>query len=202
MKLSALILAGGQSRRMGRDKAFLDWDGRPLLAWQLERVRPLQPEQLFISGRPGVDYGTFGCAVLHDAFPGCGPLAGIERGLEAMDTPLLLVLAVDMPGMTTGFLKRLLGDCTATVGRVPRRNGQPESLAAIYPKASHRVALALLTDGFYAAAYFAETCAEAGLVQFGEVSPGAQACLANWNRPEERALMPMGRPKTRAGGPT
>ena len=78
MNFSAVILAGGQSRRMGRDKAWLPLDGQPLLARQIELVRELAPEELFISGRSDTDYTRLGCPVLTDEFTDAGPLAGLR----------------------------------------------------------------------------------------------------------------------------
>ena len=91
MKFSAVILAGGKSIRMGRDKAWLPLDGQPLLARQIAVVRELDPVELFISGRNDTDYSSLGYPVLQDAFPDAGPLAGIaadtraEAALAALD---------------------------------------------------------------------------------------------------------------------
>jgi len=183
MKFSAVILAGGQSSRMGRDKAFLEYRGRPLLAHQLATVEALQPAEIFISGRPSADYGAFGYPVLHDAFPNCGPLAGIERALAISHSPLLLVLAVDMPSMRAAFLKQMLSRCTNTCGVVPRLAFHAEPLAAIYPATSHRVILTLLSEGFIAARHFAEACTETGLTSYFETQNAAKKFFANWNRP-------------------
>ena len=92
MRCSALILAGGKSRRMGRDKARLELAGRPLLARQIELARELRADKIFISGRAGADYAAFGCEVLFDFYPEAGPLAGVERGLATATAPFLLVL--------------------------------------------------------------------------------------------------------------
>lgn len=90
MNLSAVILAGGESRRMGRDKAWLAIDGRPLIARALAAIRDAGVETVSISGRAGVDYSSLRCPVLLDREPGLGPLSGIERGLEAAHTPWYL----------------------------------------------------------------------------------------------------------------
>src|SRR5579862_376258 len=97
MNLSAVILAGGQSSRMGRDKARLEIGGWPLLARQIQLLRKVGVEEIFVSGRPDQDYAEFGCPVLSDRFAEAGPLAGIERALAEASLPWLLVVAVDMP---------------------------------------------------------------------------------------------------------
>ncbi len=181
MKFSAVILAGGQSRRMGCDKAFLDWRGQPLLAHQIQTVRALGPEEVFISGRPGVDYGLFGCPILHDEFQDRGPLAGIAQALQAAHTPLLLVLAVDLPAMEPAYLRRLLAHCAETVGAVPQQDDHLDPLAAFYPKASHHLALDLLTWASPAVTGFAHLCAETRLVNLHPVTAGDARFFANWN---------------------
>src|ERR1051325_1673089 len=108
MDLSAVILAGGRSRRMGRDKAWLEFRGRPLIVRAVELARGLGVREIFISGRAEVDYSQLNCRVLLDEQPGLGPVAGIERALQAAEAPLLLVLAVDLPRMTPDFLNQLI----------------------------------------------------------------------------------------------
>lgn len=144
MKFSAVILAGGKSSRMGRDKAFLEVDGRPILARQIQLVRDVGADEVFISGRGNTNYAPFNCPVLRDRFTDTGPLAGIEAALNATSSPLLLVLAVDMPHMSADLLRQLGTHCTETVGAIPRVNGAVEPLAAFYPKASLSLATQLL----------------------------------------------------------
>jgi len=136
MNFSAVILAGGQSSRMGRDKAWIEVDGQLLLARQVKLLRDLGAGEVFISGRAGVDYAAFGGRVLMDRHPGAGPLAGIEAALEVSVLPQLLVLAVDMPHMSADVLRQLVGQCTETTGVIPRVAGAIEPLAAVYPKAA------------------------------------------------------------------
>lgn len=104
MKFAAAMLAGGRSRRMGRDKALIEWQGLPLWQFQLNKLRALNPERLLISCRE--EQGLHGDAEFVFDPPGSddGPLGGITRCLERVKMPLL-VLAVDMPWMTTAFLR-------------------------------------------------------------------------------------------------
>ena len=188
MKFSAVILAGGKSTRMGRDKAWLPLDGQPLLAQQIAVVRKLKPVELFISGRADIDYSSLGCPVLTDEFADAGPLAGIAAGLKAASAPLVLVLAVDMPDMTSGALRRLLERCTPGVGIVPRVNHRVEPLAAYYPKAAAPLAVDLLKRQLRAVRTFAEQCKQAGLVAVHDVAEADWNCFANWNSPADLPL--------------
>ena len=76
MNLSAVILAGGESRRMGQDKAWLEVGGQSLLARAVSTVRDSGIKEILISGRPGADYSTLRRPVLLDLEPGYGPLSG------------------------------------------------------------------------------------------------------------------------------
>ena len=186
-RFSAMVLAGGCSRRMGRDKAWVKWAGQPMVVRQLELLRLLGPVELFVSGRPEADYGGLGCPVLLDRFMGAGPLAGIERGLAAGSAPLLLVVAVDMPWLGEGFLRELLGRCTEERGVVPVWRGRVEPLIGIYPRRSHAWAVDLLEHGQCAVWRFVHRCHEQGAVELWSVPDAAGGNLRNCNCPEDWA---------------
>ncbi|MBI5387245.1 MAG: molybdenum cofactor guanylyltransferase [Verrucomicrobia bacterium] len=185
MDLSAVILAGGESRRMGRDKAWLEADGQSLLAGAVAKARELGAEEIFISGREGEDYSALHCPVLLDLEPGFGPLGGIERGLRAAASPLLLVLAVDLPHMTTVFLRQLAARCDVLTGAVPKLNGELEPLAAIYPKRCHVIASDFITQSRHAARDFAEACLREKAVRTFPVASTDAPCFDNWNTPAD-----------------
>ncbi len=111
MLIDAVILAGGEGRRMGgADKALLMLDGRPLLAHVLDRLRPqVRRIALSANGDPG-RFGAFGLPVLADARR-LGPLAGILSGLEwaqAGEAELLLSIPVDAPFPPADLVARLV----------------------------------------------------------------------------------------------
>jgi molybdenum cofactor guanylyltransferase len=200
MKFSAVILAGGKSSRMGRDKAWLEVRGQSLLARQIQLVRDSGAREVFISGRAGMDYSEFGCRVLQDRLLEAGPLGGVARALEEVTTPLLLVLAVDMPRITAGLLQRLLLSCEECVGVVPRVGGNIEPLAAFYPKLSlnlinEMIPLSKLEgtgDGslqtrkkLISASGFAKRCVERKLAKFVDVAESEANFFSNWNSPQD-----------------
>ncbi len=188
MNFSAVILAGGKSSRMGRDKAWLEAGGQSLLARQIGLVRELGAAEVFISGRADADYSEFGCRVLLDKFPDAGPLAGIERALDATTSPLLFVLAVDMPEMSVEFLRRQAAGCSENIGAIPRINGNIEPLAAFYPKAIHELAVASLERGAFAVKAFAELCVQSGHARFLKLDVDEAHLFANWNSPDDLQL--------------
>ena len=185
MKLSAVILAGGESRRMGRDKAWVEIEGRTLLGLAVEKARELGCAEVFVSGRAGEDYSALECPVLLDLEPGFGPVAGIERGLHECTSPLLLVLAVDLPQMTVAFLRKMFRRCDRFAGAIPRLQGRLEPLAAIYPKRCHVLARGAVVWSRRAARDFAEACLHERAVRTLSVSTTDAPCFANWNQPAD-----------------
>jgi molybdopterin-guanine dinucleotide biosynthesis protein A len=185
MNFSAVILAGGKSLRMSRDKVFLKIGGQTLLARQIQLAREIGAAEVFISGRAEADYSGFGCRVLQDHFSDAGPLAGIEGALDAAQSPLLLVLAVDLPKMSKEFLRRLAAVCLDDFGAIPRGNGNIEPLTAFYPKAAQSLAETLLRAGENAVAGFAKQCVQSSFAQFVDLSASETIFFANWNSPAD-----------------
>lgn len=102
-KVSAIILAGGASRRMGTDKAWLELDGVPLIARVLARVRELADDVL-IAANDAARFNALRVRVVPDAFPNAGPLAGICAGLQAAAHDVAVVVACDMPFVSPALL--------------------------------------------------------------------------------------------------
>ena len=134
MSTSAVLFAGGESRRMGCDKATLVWRGRPLWEWQMEKLRALRPERIFLSARSEGDWRPADVELIVDVPPSRGPLSGLAATLFSIETEHLLVLAVDMPFMTTEHLCSLCHLATDGTGVIPMIDGKAEPLCAIYPK--------------------------------------------------------------------
>lgn len=188
---------------MGRDKAFLRFDGKPLIEHSLALARDIGASEVLISGRTGQDFSGQGCPVIVDAIPDRGPLGGIERALDAARYPLVLVLAVDLPHMTPVLLRWLCGSGReesrdrdafhrgptdgSAVGAVPLLHGQPEPLAAIYPGRAHELIRRMLMERRLSARGFSEACAQQGMVCALPVPLEHEACFANWNTPEDMA---------------
>ena len=185
MKFDAVILAGGKSTRMGRDKARLEVGGQTLLARQIERAREAGAGQVYISGPADRNYADFGCAVLSDRFEGGGPLAGIEQALAVGSSPVLLALAVDLPDMSAEWLRRLAAESPDDLGVIPKRNDFVEPLAAFYPTSARQLAEAQLGAGNNSAAHFARRCVASGLARFRELASGDEKYFANWNAPAD-----------------
>jgi molybdenum cofactor guanylyltransferase len=134
MGLSAVLLAGGESRRMGKDKATLLFRGKPLWQIQLELLRKLQPTEVFVSARTDPVWRPGGVQFVADSPPSRGPLSGLAAALAKMRTKYLLALAIDMPFITEKYLRFLCGQIEPRRGVVPKIDNRAEPLAAIYPQ--------------------------------------------------------------------
>ena len=132
LEVSAFILAGGNSTRMGSDKAFAPLNGRTLLARILATARSLT-SNVHIIGNPA-KYAPF-APVVEDIFPGCGPLGGIHAALVPSATDLNVILAVDTPFVSLALLQFLLTRARnrpEAIVTVARANGGLQPLCAVY----------------------------------------------------------------------
>ena len=134
MNISAVLLAGGESHRMGKDKATLLFRGKPLWQIQLELLRKLQPSEIFISARSAPPWRPKDIPFVADIPPSRGPLSGLAASLAEMHNIHLLALAIDMPLMTEKFLRCLCAKIEPGRGVVPKIGNRAEPLAAIYPR--------------------------------------------------------------------
>ena len=125
------VLAGGQSTRMGRDKALLEIGGQPLIRSAVNLLKALT-ERVVILG-PAEKYGFLGLPVLPDLVPSRGPLSAIYTGLERSSTNANLFLACDMPLMEGTFLKLLVERARPADAVLMRLDdGRLEPLCAVY----------------------------------------------------------------------
>jgi len=134
MSISAVLLTGGESRRMGEDKATLLFHGKPLWQIQLETLRRLKPAELFVSARTDPPWRPDDVQFVADVPPSRGPLSGLAASLERMRTRHLLALAIDMPFMSANYLRYLCHQIAPACGVLPKIGGLAEPLAAIYPR--------------------------------------------------------------------
>jgi len=118
---------------MGRDKATIEFEGRPLWKRQLEILRAVGPERIFVSARIRPSWLPDEVELLLDDSPSRGPLSGLAKALATIQTTHLLALAVDMPFITSEQLGVLCGLAAEGRGVVPVIAERAEPLAAIYP---------------------------------------------------------------------
>ena len=141
MKVGAAVLAGGQSRRMGRDKAFLPFGGRPLIERTLETLDRRFDEVLVVANDLP-RYAHLGRRVVADLRPGTGALGGIYTAV-ALGTdearPYVFVCACDMPFLDTTLIDLLLREAAREADGglpdvvVPEDPDAPDSSAGLHP---------------------------------------------------------------------
>ncbi len=132
---SAVVLAGGASRRMGRDKRLLPWgadaSGQPrtLLQSVIDKLAAVADDVIVVANdRPEVTGGR----VVPDAIPGSGSLGGILSGIEAARHARVFVTAADMPFLDAALVRDLLSRLEGHDAVVPIVGGRPEPLHAVY----------------------------------------------------------------------
>jgi molybdopterin-guanine dinucleotide biosynthesis protein A len=146
--ITGLILAGGASRRMGSDKAFLEVDGVPLIARVHAVLAPLFADVLIAAGRETQGRGPFPARVVYDEVPGLGPLGGVAAGLRAATTPWVFAFACDMPNLDAAVIERIARERAEGIPAVvPESAGGVESCHALYARAALTLIEASLREG-------------------------------------------------------
>ena len=133
MPVSGIILAGGKSRRLGTDKAFLSLDGETLIERVLRTTRSLVSDVLIVAN-DHTRYANLGARLISDIYPGKASLGGIYSGLLAAENEQALVLGCDMPFLSTALLRHMLRLADASEVIIPRYGAYLEPLHAIYHK--------------------------------------------------------------------
>lgn len=147
--LSAFVLAGGKSTRMGSDKAFVILEGRSLLARALDLARSVS-ENVRIVG-DATKFAKY-APTIEDIFTNCGPLGGIHAALRASQAELNLILAVDVPFVAPGFLRYLATraqSARSTLVTVAYAAGGWQPLCAVYRRQFADAAEQALRTGRY-----------------------------------------------------
>lgn len=153
MDFTVAIMAGGQSRRMGTDKAFVPIVGRPMIEHVLARVADLGQTDTFIVTNTPEPYAYLGLPVFTDVIPGAGSLGGIYSALVHSSTPLTCVVGCDLPLASPDLLRYLLACAAEDAGPydaiVPRYQGTPQGLHALYAQSARPAIAAHLTERRY-----------------------------------------------------
>jgi molybdopterin-guanine dinucleotide biosynthesis protein A len=174
--LVGAVLAGGESRRLGQDKALLPLFGRPLILHPFEVLRRMVSEVVVVT-IPGRSYSHLGLPVVHDRFVGLGPLAGIHAALEFARPRPLFVLACDLPFVTVELVAHVVdwsssgrafgsGTDAAAVearARVAVWEGRRQPLCGLYSASCRQALEARLSAGRLEAWRFLDEIATTGV---------------------------------------
>ena len=176
-QMSGIVLAGGASRRMGRNKAELTLMGKTLLELQADKFQALGIRDIMLSGEtcPALP----GARVIPDEYTGKGPLGGLHACLRTAQNPACLVVSVDTPLVPTAALAHL---CQAHSGGVTvlSHGGREEPLLGVYDRCAADPISALIESGKYAVRALRD------VVFWGHFDYlGPKELLMNCNTPEE-----------------
>lgn len=134
MAACGIILAGGQSSRMGVNKAFLEFDGRPLVSRLAERFQRWFRQTAIVTNTPEA-FAFLGLPMAGDRVAGLGPLSGLEAGLKLSAYERAFFCAVDMPFISEGLVRFMIEQSTGHDIVVPWLEGEYEPMHAVYSKA-------------------------------------------------------------------
>ena len=188
--LTLCVQAGGQSHRMGQDKALMPFLGRPLIQRVIERLSPIADETIVTTNTPH-DYHFLGLPLFPDLKPGRGALGGLYTALSSATCEIVAVVACDMPFASTALIEaasRLLVQEEADVV-IPDSGGGLEPMHAVYRRETciPAVEAAIEADLWKLIAWFPQV--NVRVLQPDEVKVYDPAGLAFWNlnTPEEFA---------------
>ncbi|HVO83434.1 MAG TPA: molybdenum cofactor guanylyltransferase [Syntrophobacteria bacterium] len=125
------ILAGGKSRRFGRNKSMERFQGERLIERQVRTLRSLFPEVMIVTNRPEL-YLDLDVTIVQDIIPGMGPLGGIYTGLLFAQGGSIFVTAVDMPFIQPAVIRRMLEVFPGHDVVIPRLGDYLEPLHGMY----------------------------------------------------------------------
>lgn len=186
MSVSAAIMAGGKSKRMGQDKAWIELDGEPLIKRVADVLAQVADEVIVVANDPR--YGSLGLRVVKDRYPQGGALGGIATGVAAAAHDTVLVAACDMPFLSADVWRLLIGHIGAADVVIPRIGGEYETLHALYTKAClPHMARALAENRLRVIAFFDQVRVMAiEEPELRAVDPALRS-FTNVNTPEELA---------------
>ncbi len=179
--VTGVILAGGQSQRMGRDKASLVFAGQTLFERVIAVLRPLFPTLLIAGDRPDLARADIACVA--DLYPGSA-LGGLYTALRQAQTPYIFATACDMPFIRSDLVRAIVARRAQCDVVVPRLPGGFEPLFALYHKNCLGPMREMLEEGNFRIFDFyprVRTCPIAS----SELPAGWPAALRNINTPDE-----------------
>jgi molybdopterin-guanine dinucleotide biosynthesis protein A len=134
---TAIILAGGQSSRMGQDKGLMEVKGKPMIQHIIDTVSLLTNQIIIIANN--TEYQQFGFPVYEDFIKQKGPLAGIVTGLSNSTTDLNWIISCDVPFVSANLLSELMLNLVKVDVVVPSKNDRIHPLIGGYKKSTLQI---------------------------------------------------------------
>jgi len=188
MLLTVVIQAGGMSSRMGEDKALKPFLGRPLIQRVIDRLTPIADELIVTTNRPA-DYQFLNLRLIPDLKPGRGALGGLYTAIASASSPLVAVVACDMPFASTVFFEgasRLMVEEDADVVIAKTDEGY-EPLHALYRRETCLPAIesAISADQWKVISWFPQVTVRTLAPDEVKSFDPSGLCFWNLNTPEE-----------------
>ena len=130
--ITGVILAGGNSSRMGTDKGILNLNGKKIVQYVIEALEPVVDDIIIIANNE--HYSDLGFPVYKDAIKDCGPLGGIYTALLKISNPKAIILSCDIPFVSSVFLSDIIRQSEGYDTAVPVHDGKFEPLCSVYSK--------------------------------------------------------------------
>ena len=133
--ITGVVLAGGQSKRMGFNKAEVEMHGESMLMRMIDKLKAITPTILVSSGT--ISYPNILLPQIPDQYPYCGPLGGIYSVLKASNTSLNLVVSCDIPLVSISLLEHIVAKAkknNALITLPVDHDGQLQMMCAVYHK--------------------------------------------------------------------
>ncbi|CAG0967040.1 molybdenum cofactor guanylyltransferase [Anaerolineales bacterium] len=186
--LTIVIQAGGQSSRMGEDKALKLFLGRPLIQRVVDRMKPIADEIIVTTNQP-VGYEFLGLRLVSDLKPGRGALGGLYTAIVSASQPLVAVVACDMPFASSEFFQgaRKIMDEKAADVVIAKTDEGYEPLHALYRRATCLPAIesAIEADQWKVISWFPQVKVQMLVPDEVRILNPSGLCFWNLNTPEE-----------------
>ena len=177
-------MAGGKSTRMGFDKCLIEVNGIPLWQRQLDLIRSLASE-VFVVAPERPAWVPDNVTWVRDLVRDHGPIGGVAAALAAAVNQNVIILAVDMPCMSTLFLHQMGTRITPDSGIIPQIDAQYQPLSAIYNRETLSVIMDQLARGENSLQALSQILIDRGLLRSFAVNPAERELFSNWNYPTD-----------------
>ena len=181
MEFEAVILAGGESYRMGSDKGLIEINGKPMVVCLIDTLNPIA-HSLWVS-TSNISYIQFGISLVTDEYTAIGPLGGLHTALKKASKEHVLVVSVDAPFVSEECVLKLIGEEELETIAISKCAGKSYPLIGVYPVSILAKLEEYIEQGKRSVFGFLET----QKVKEVEFSEQYKHCFRNINTPEDLA---------------
>lgn len=183
-KITGIILAGGKSSRMGRDKGFIQYNDEPFVMHSIKALHPIVADILIVTNNSS--YDVFGLTRINDIIENAGPLSGVYSGLKSSRTDYNLILSCDIPLIKTAILEKITSEIDDKYDSIPLiSNGKLMPLIAFYNKRCEHIFQKLLQNGERRMSKALQNCS----IKTIELASELTNYTANINTPSELKII-------------